>query len=363
MMESSLSKWATPKELELYALYRNKAYSQLVSRVSEAEGSWLITYYFAICLYNGLGTVADRDNGVRILRRILPLIQQNAESGNAWACNCLGAIYLRMGDSVVNRDGKVAYQWLLKGAELGHEISQLHLGNLYENGEVIDQDFAVAAEWYRRAAEQGLASAQYRLGYMLANGYGVQKDENKAVEMYRKSAEQGYEDAVKVLAMYQDVKAAEDEIVKLINEFTEKAEAGDVDYQILLAETYENGNGVAKDHAKAMMWYRKAAEQGDEVARLLVELDDMKRELRVAEGKCKQQLDVLITMAEAGNPSACWDLGEIYANGEGVEKDMAKAVKWYRMAAIFYKDKLNFNEQLLAKAEGLLRKMKDRPSK
>ncbi|MBR4388959.1 MAG: SEL1-like repeat protein, partial [Prevotella sp.] len=26
---------------------------------------------------------------------------------------------------------------------------------------------------------------------------------------------------------------------------------------------YENGTGVAKDEAKAVEWYRKAAEQGD----------------------------------------------------------------------------------------------------
>ncbi len=40
------------------------------------------------------------------------------------------------------------------------------------------------------------------------------------------------------------------------------AERGDIDAQYNLGLMYENGNGVAKDEAKAIKWYRKAAEQG-----------------------------------------------------------------------------------------------------
>jgi TPR repeat protein len=33
---------------------------------------------------------------------------------------------------------------------------------------------------------------------------------------------------------------------------------------------YKNGQGVPQNHAKAVMWYRKAAEQGDAWARYIL---------------------------------------------------------------------------------------------
>ncbi len=38
-------------------------------------------------------------------------------------------------------------------------------------------------------------------------------------------------------------------------------------------------------------------------------------------------------MAEAGDAGAQFNLGVMYANGEGVVKDQVQAVKWYRKAA------------------------------
>jgi TPR repeat protein len=58
---------------------------------------------------------------------------------------------------------------------------------------------------------------------------------------------------------------------------------------------YAKGEGVPKDDAEAVKWYRKAAEQG---------------------------------LAEAQ-----YNLGVMYDEGEGVPKDDAEAVKWYRKAA------------------------------
>ena len=43
----------------------------------------------------------------------------------------------------------------------------------------------------------------------------------------------------------------------------ERAEAGDVDAQNNLGEMYETGDGVPRDFAKAIEWYRKSAEQGN----------------------------------------------------------------------------------------------------
>ena len=57
---------------------------------------------------------------------------------------------------------------------------------------------------------------------------------------------------------------------------------------------YESGQGVVKDLAEAVKWYRKAAEQGNDVAQVI--------------------------------------LGTCYEDGKGVVKDLTEAEKWYRKA-------------------------------
>ena len=45
--------------------------------------------------------------------------------------------------------------------------------------------------------------------------------------------------------------------------YRKAAEQGDAFAQHNLGFMYENGRGVAQDYAEAMRWYRKAAGQGD----------------------------------------------------------------------------------------------------
>ena len=74
-----------------------------------------------------------------------------------------------------------------------------------------------------------------------------------------------------------------------------KAESGREKDQLILARMYYNGDGVAKDDAKAAEWYQKAADKG--------------------------------------NAFAQFKLGELYDKGEGVPKDAAKAAEWWKKAA------------------------------
>ena len=46
----------------------------------------------------------------------------------------------------------------------------------------------------------------------------------------------------------------------------EKAEAGDAIAQSILGMMYAHGNGVPRDSAEAVKWYRRSADQGNLVA-------------------------------------------------------------------------------------------------
>ena len=62
-----------------------------------------------------------------------------------------------------------------------------------------------------------------------------------------------------------------------------------------MGNLYDSGQGLAKDYAAAVQWYRKAAEQK--------------------------------------MPQAEYALGACYADGEGVTKDLVEAYKWLSLAA------------------------------
>ena len=80
-----------------------------------------------------------------------------------------------------------------------------------------------------------------------------------------------------------------------IAELRRRAEQGDATVQIELGWAYENGNGVPKDYAVALIWYRRAAEQDDALGQML--------------------------------------LGNMYYNGNGVSRDYLESTEWFRRAA------------------------------
>ena len=116
-----------------------------------------------------------------------------------------------------------------------------------------------------------------------------------------------------------------------INELTEKAVAGDIDAQYIISCRYGSGLGVEKDLAKAILWLRKAAEEGHAAAqsRLGFCYD-------VGEGFEKNSALALTwyrKAAEQGEPNAQFRLGDFYSRGQGVEKNPILAAEWFQKSA------------------------------
>ena len=110
-----------------------------------------------------------------------------------------------------------------------------------------------------------------------------------------------------------------------------KADKGDPEAQLSLAACYANGNGVARDPAKAVKWLRKAAEQGSARAQCLLGLNYAN-----GAGVKPDKVEAarwLRRAADQGLAEAQFDLGMCYANGEGVPRNAVEAVAWYRKAA------------------------------
>lgn len=139
--------------------------------------------------------------------------------------------------------------------------------------------------------------------------------------------------------------------------------------QLSLALKYHKGDGVPKDPAQAMKWYRKSADQGFAKAQFALggcyitglgsnKDKDPKEAAKWFRKAADQGLDDAQVMlaslygngsgvpknlvesarwygkaAEQGNALAQYCLGKYYAAGTGVQEDSKEAAKWFRKAA------------------------------
>jgi TPR repeat protein len=106
---------------------------------------------------------------------------------------------------------------------------------------------------------------------------------------------------------------------------------GDARAQYNLGVIYSNGQGVVKNKAEAVKWFRKAAEQGNAFAQLNLGACYVK-----GDGVVKDAAEAVRWFrkaAEQGNAYAQGSLGFHYQSGQGVKKNAAEAVKWFRKAA------------------------------
>jgi TPR repeat protein len=164
-------------------------------------------------------------------------------------------------------------------------------------------DYATAIPIYRTLAEKGNVSAQKRLGFFYENGVGVKRDWVESAKWFGKASDEGDESAVFVLSFlgrhWRDRGSAS--ATPTIYELVEKvAKSGFAVAQFALGVMYypigdPSFDATKGDIAKALVWYRRAAEQGN--------------------------VDAVIA------------LGMAYAEGIGVVQDNIEADKWYNIAA------------------------------
>lgn len=155
-------------------------------------------------------------------------------------------------------------------------------------------DFAIAHALFLQAAKQKSTIAQFCLGNMYAKGEGVAENPIQAADWYRQAAERGYPLA-----------------------------------QAKLAELYANGCGVPLDYRQAAQWFKLAAEQKDKTPE--------HRLTEANEAYTTKNYDLALALfqelAQTNEENAQFHLGEMYAEGLGIDRDLEQAAQWYRLAA------------------------------
>jgi TPR repeat protein len=111
----------------------------------------------------------------------------------------------------------------------------------------------------------------------------------------------------------------------------EKANAGDPEAQFNLAKIYYDGKDVEQNDKEAVLWYRKAAEQG--YADAQCNLGYMYINGKGVSQNNKTAMEWFLKAAGQNHQLAQHNLGVMYSNGMGVPQDYKKAEEWYLKAA------------------------------
>jgi TPR repeat protein len=203
-------------------------------------------------------------------------------------------------------------------------LLQWGLGYMYEYGiGGIPINFNIALECYKKAAEQNHIQAQYDTGRL----YEVWEGKvNKALKWYKKAGNQGHIQAqYKMGCLYED----KDEDNLALKWYEQAANQGHIQAQYKMGCLYED-----KDEDNlALKWYEQAANQGHVNAQYRLGYLYIEGDLNSCPDNAPEQArQWFLKAAKQNHEEAQYDLAKMYKTGEGGEKSLTKALKWYTIS-------------------------------
>ena len=179
---------------------------------------------------------------------------------------------------------------------------------------------------YKQAAEK-LADksstdpvVEYYMGKMRLHGYGQLKNNTIAIRHFKLAAEHGFLPAQQFMGRYALLEEKNTE--QALYWFKKAADQNDTQAQMYCAAAYLFGVGVKENSDIARKYYIAAAKNGDSIAQYTVAQSFL--ESHQSSNKTLSLIWLNKSVAQ-NNPEAQVMLGELYANGKYVEKDMNKA--------------------------------------
>ena len=283
-------------------------------------------------------------------------------------------------DNVQETDGKAETESEKTSAETAEPQEQLidgynaeqwfNMAMQYWNGDGVSKNLTKALEYMEKSAKLGSASAMHNCSIMYIEGQGTAANEEKAIYWMEKAAQHGDRKAMYNLAWQYFKGAGRDkDDVKGLDWLTKAAEAGNRNACFELGTFSEKGvNPVSQDAAKALYWYEKAAQLGDDDAMVkcfVAYVDGVGCEKDVDKGvywleeavkrenaeamsrmgmaqlhDAKTQDDIkhilatyLVPAANKGDADALYLCAEAFRGGSGFNKNEKKALELYTLAA------------------------------
>ncbi len=258
-----------------------------------------------------------------------------AQAGDALAQLAVGTYYAK-GEAGFPQDSAAAMRWLEKSSDGGNAAAMSYLGYIYAEGRLVPRDMKKAVELRERGAELGDSAAKWTLGSAYLYGFLVPKNPGRAVYWIEAAARAGYPEAQKKIAeiysrMGNQEKLAEWNAV-LAKSRLAQAEGGDASAMFETAENFMNGsNGFPRHRARAVFWYKRAAEAGD--ADAMAKVAKMYALGRFLPRDAEKALDWYGRLARRDS-AYYFKVSAMFAEGSGgFPQDAKKSLEWYEAGA------------------------------
>lgn len=229
------------------------------------------------------------------------------------------------------------------------------LASNYLYGFDVAKDADKAAALYQRACSGGFANACAALGLMLDSGSDVGEDQARANALYRQACDANDADGCHYLAgSYNEGDGVPKDAPRAVALYRKACDLGSGDACYMLSLKYGTGEGVAIDEAKSGALRKQSCKMGSNLCQMMayemmvgINLNackngDAERCNEIGDAYQFGWEDLEINYDEAavyqekacsgGSVEGCTSLGLLYADGQGVKKDLNKALALWQKA-------------------------------
>ena len=226
-----------------------------------------------------------------------------------------------------------AFSLLKKTADLGDAEGLYYLGLFYGTGDVVSQDYTLSTHYLQKSADQGYADALYALGQYKQFGFGCNIDWKGALNYYKDAANKGCADAAYMMGDLYDrgehgVKKDDKESFKWFLKAAELNHTLAVRHVIsYVIRAYHDGlisKGGKKDY---LYWVKKGFKLG--IPEVYLQVGFYLHQ----DKEYESAFIALSAASEAGMTKANYTLAQMLINGQGVERDIDRAIEYLRDGA------------------------------
>lgn len=256
--------------------------------------------------------------------------EKAAKQGNAYAQFAMGDMYYD--EFHKKKTNSIGVRWFKKAAAQGNEYAMEKLGDAYYHGGGVRRNYEEAVKWYKKAADYNLGWSIQRLGDMYYYGEGVEQSFDEAYKWYCKAEE--LNDFVGVIDIDIDGMYVNGEVPlkyhkKDLKKFKNNA---DKDWHACkrLGAMYHNGMGVKPNDKIARRWYMKMINTQDDPGRRMCDLANMYYYGEGINQDYKEAIKLYKKAANNGEVIARAEILEIWCKENTPKIDFRTAYKWIK---------------------------------
>jgi TPR repeat protein len=262
------------------------------------------------------------------------LLAEASAAGHTGAMLTLAGLYVK-GDGVAADFDRAKALIENAIAASGSDDGWAALGDLYRDADADHHDVAKAIDAYQKASDLGNRWAMISLARLVTSGEGAPADFDRAKKLLQSAIAGGGDPATLAWTilgdLYRNAPVPVGDPAQAIAAYRQAVGFGDTTAMISLGQMYAAGVGGAGDFDRAKALFDTAIEAGS-AKDGWANLGDLYRDADTAHRDTAAAAQAYQKASDLGDTWSTISLGRLYATGDGVAPDFARAKKLYETA-------------------------------